>query len=603
MTTKVQPPIPTQDESFERYSIRAHQALLESGLEPDERSQLVRYAWHQHRGLTEAEEVAQKTFDPEKYRYVPDVVVFAEHETVDKQGRPRKYGLKELAQIVRDNNARVTSRGVFPAISDGHTSNPGDAVKRDPEILGWSGPCRLGIVDRKKPVWGILTDEYHIKEACPILDRKPRRSVELWTFRNGAEMHFDPVAAIGAEAPRLPLPMRYSIGASVANDEQDAPTLDKYSVSQIEGGEVEKYTYTSSVEKYDAVGGGAATSFGAATSSGGFAYPGAGSTNLKKWDGGKAKGKPTKYAETPVTGANSMGGTDTQQIAREVVSFLAQTPEFQWVREQMQSMANEPAPGNEGIDELAAASPGEPGAGDATPSAPGPGAAPEGQANPDDDLSDIIDKVGADGGEPEASETEEPEEEEGGEGQPSPFPPKKTPEEKDSMAAYTQKEIDGIVEKYSALQASHDALMADRMRDIARLEAVEKSNAELTKSRSDAFRRMKVRELAEKYELNADEETQKWCYSSNAQAGDDNAFEQFCGFVEKYAAKHVVNHDLPNGTAMATETDNGEVEKFEAALRPELMKVHGEYVASGKDTNYAEERSIAIERLRARQGK
>lgn len=715
MTTQTENiPIPEPTESFEHYSIRALGSLMNSGMEPDEKNQLVRYTWNQHRGLTEEQALAQRTFDKDKYRYVPDVVVFAEHETVDKQGKPRKYGLKELAQIVKDCNARVNDRGVFAAISDGHTSNPGDAVKRDPQILGWAGPYRLGVSGRKNPVWSILADEYHIKEASPILDRKPRRSVELWTFRNGQEMHFDPIAAIGAEAPRLPLPMRYSTvnlnGAEVEKYTYDA-TVDMYmskthqeakkvadkrfddaepssepsdkrvvasraeevrahladkshpvntSKKVVSSGKYGKHfdnpessglspkdhlkmvglhhssaemhkfrknkeaedfhrkqaskhaaEYAKSIsppdidisklslasnstpEQYDAcggapgggVGGGSPSSFG---SSGGssFAYPGSGSTFVKSHGGGKAK--KTKYAETPTsgspnlspsTGASSMD--NPSDLAKQVVAFLVQTPEFQWVREHMSEDMNQPAPGNESLDELAAAPPGEPGAGDATPPAPVPGATQP--APQQEDLSDVIDKVG--GGEPPA-ETE-PDGDESGPSANEPPPKKPEDKEKFSMANANDQ---ATVEKYAALQASHDSLMQEHTRTCARLEVLEKS-------RSDAQRTMKLRELAGKYQIDADAEAEKFLYSKGASASDSE-FDTFCNFVEKYAAQKVVNHSLPSGDAPTSEDPNGEqTEKYQAALRSELLKVHGEIVASGKPSNYAEELAIAKQRL------
>lgn len=584
-TTKPNIPVPEQGESFERYSIRALSELRDSGLDPDERNQLVRYTWHQHRGLTEEEQVAQKTFDKNKYVYVPDVCVFAEHETVDKQGKPRKYGLKELAQIVRDCNSRAADRGVFAAISDGHTSNPGDANKRDPQILGWTGPCRLGVAGRKNPVWCILTDEYHIKEAAPILAGKPRRSVELWTFRNGAQMHFDPVAAIGAEAPRLPLPMRYSMANVGCGVE---PELSKYSVESHDGCEVEKYTYSASVEKYD----GACGAPAAAPSSGAsFATPGAASTHVMQHDGGKPKKRPVKYAETPnkpvvkPTGDKPMG--DATELAREVVQFLSQTPEFQWLREKMQEESNEAAPGNKSLDELAAAPPGTPEPDGLPPTGQEPGPAPQ-----DDDLSDIIDKVGGDKGVPTPPESSEPDGDEEAEDEPEkkPFPPQKQPEEKNAMAYSNENDGNAIVEKYTQLQASHDTLMSEHARTCARLEVLEKS-------RTDAHRKMRINELAQKYQINADEEATKWCYSMGS-AEADESFDKWVGFVEKYAAQKVQNYDLPSGDVPATEDPNGEQsEKYQAALRTELLKVHNQFVASGKPSNYAEEMKIAKERL------
>lgn len=303
--------------------------------------------------------------------------------------------------------------------------------------------------------------------------------------------------------------------------------------------------------------------------------------------------------------SNGGGGGSTSpdaiELAKEVVGFLKQTPQFQFLDELMAQQGGAAMPGNASIDDLAAAPPGAPGAEDATPSAPGPSGppepAPEGAAPTDagggapgqeDDLSDIIDQVGDEGGgqppphaEPDGDETATPQ-----------------PKEKDSMS-YAQPQ-GGLVEKYTALQSSHEKAMAELMRANARIDALEKSNADLMKSRADAHRRMKIGELAGKYQLNEEEETQRWLFSNNANAGNDGDFDAFCTVIEKYAARQVENHTLPEGSLAPTEQPVDSAEKYAAECRPELMKVHAEFVASGKDPDYAAEMAVVRERLAAR---
>lgn len=205
------PLAPRDGESLERFTVRAHQALGASIKDPDKRNALIRRAWEQTKGPTEAERLARQTFDPQRYQVVRDVCVFTEHAIRDEEaGTERRFDARELAKIVRNCNERIVDAGAFPAISDGHTSDPDDEHQRDPDILGYSGGFRLGQIGRKEPRWAIFHDEYRAKDSIGTLNRKPRRSVELWTYSDTGRSHFDPIAALGATAPRLPLPVKFS---------------------------------------------------------------------------------------------------------------------------------------------------------------------------------------------------------------------------------------------------------------------------------------------------------------------------------------------------------------------------------------------------------
>ena len=199
-------PVPEQNESLERYTIRCSQVLPD--MDPDQFNRAVWDTWRKYRGPTDEEKIAGQYFSPEKYRVVPSVCVFAEHQTTTAKGEPRNYDLDYLSRIVAGNNDRIADVGAFPALAEDHTSNPGDPNPRDPQILGYAGNYRLGRIGRKEPRWAVFQDEYQLKDSATVLDRKPRRSVELWTFKDG-RAHFDPIAALGAEAPRIALPMRY----------------------------------------------------------------------------------------------------------------------------------------------------------------------------------------------------------------------------------------------------------------------------------------------------------------------------------------------------------------------------------------------------------
>lgn len=200
---------PQRGESQERFTIRAHRALAKIVTDPHERNEIVWNAWRRSLGLSDEEKIAQKSFAPDKYDCSRNQCVFAEHETIDGSGQAKKYGLLDLAKIVRHGNERIADVGAFSALADGHTPNP-EEQRAAPSILGYAGPYRLGMIGYKKPRWAIFADEWHLKTAKPILEGKPRRSVELWHFKTTGKSHFDPIAAVGAEAPRLPLPQRFT---------------------------------------------------------------------------------------------------------------------------------------------------------------------------------------------------------------------------------------------------------------------------------------------------------------------------------------------------------------------------------------------------------
>ena len=198
---------PLPGESPERFTIRAHRSLASRVPDHERRNAIVRAAWEKSRGNPQTEQ-ARKLFSPDRYEVMRDVCVFAEHEAGDGKGGSRKFDARELAKIVRNCNERIEDVGAFPAIADGHTSD--DASEPEPEIIGYAGNFRLGQIGNKNPRWAIFCDEYRAKECLQKFASKPRRSVELWTYSDSGRSHFDPIAALGASSPRLPLPMRFA---------------------------------------------------------------------------------------------------------------------------------------------------------------------------------------------------------------------------------------------------------------------------------------------------------------------------------------------------------------------------------------------------------
>jgi len=289
-------PRPTRTDSFESYAIRTHAALSKAGMQdPDRRNEIVNQHWSAVRGMTPAEQVSRSSFSPQQFHKRPQVCIFAEHETTDREGKPRKYGLRELVSIVRECNDRATDKA-FAGLSEYHTPDPElEPNKPSPGLLGYYGAYRLGMIGRANPRWAIFADEYQLREAVPTLRKRPRRSVELWTYKDGKQF-FDPIASLGAEAPRLPLPVKFS------SFHRDGAVVERYSMEAP------------------------------------ASYPGGGSTHVKKFQ----------------AGAQQMALA--QEDIAAILDALSQTPQFQFLDSQMQQ-AQGPAAGGE---ELFAAGPEEP---------------------------------------------------------------------------------------------------------------------------------------------------------------------------------------------------------------------------------------------------
>jgi len=538
-------PVPNDGETLTQYTIRC--AGLADGMDPDDFNNVVWSTWKQSKGPTKEELLAERYFSPDKYHHEPGVCVFAEHKTTTANGKKRTYKLRDLANIVSCQNERISDVGAFPAISDGHTSNPGDANPRDPEILAYAGNYRLGRIGRDKPRWAIFQDEYQMNSAKPSLDKKPRRSVELWSFSDG-RAHFDPIAAIGAEAPRLPLPQRFS-------------------TFRHEGAEIERYSFQAS--------------------GGAFGSPGAGSTHVMT--GPKTKkpvskdtyaiddeakqnsAGPVGTAQPPV----SLGDTEMPRLApedlQEIVAAIAETPQFKFITELMER-EQLGAPGTDEEDL-------------------GVEIEEEQEAPVDeDDMSDIESILGSDDeeeeeftppggeladgiGEPPVDELEDEEPE---------------PEEKLGMA-YSQKNEDAAtVEKYTKLQSSHDRLLQDAAKMSDRIAHLERVNA-------DNGRRRKIDELKGQFGdfIDVEDECKATLYSLGASM-DNEQFDKHIASVEKYAERAAKSSVyIPTGDAPMAETSGPEKYSEAQAVSKRAIQIATTRRNKGETIDYDEAMTLA----------
>lgn len=551
-------PIPDPKDSYERFAIRAHRELMSRVKDPDERNTIVRYQWDRNRGPLHEDEIAKQAFARDRYEHKPDVCVFAEHEAIDGNGEHRNYDLKEMARIARSCNTRIRDYDGFSPISDGHTPEP-DEDRPEPEVLGYSGPFRLGMIGREKPRWAIFADEWHMKHTADRLAGKPRRSVELWTFKNDpSKTHFDPIAAIGSETPRLGLPV-------------------KFRRQEYEGATVERYQF-------------------AAPAAGAPALPGGGNTHIKKF----AKEESTSML--------------TNEDLSQLMSALMETPQFQYIDQMMRSdereaIEEEVEPegyahdeelmlegeeerggGNfDNFDEVPGEGIGEeplPPRADAPELAGGKAAVEE---EVDEDVADLADLIV-----PPEEEEEMPymrQKHTRGGGATNGRPAKNGRPTKSETVAVT---------RYRRLEEAHNRLVAEHGQMAKHFHASQRKA-------SDAERTAAVLQLASEYPefVDVDAELDTVLYSRKSEMSDE-AFGQHLAIVQKYAQKSDMvarsqRPDLPMGSlARAGRPADAQSEKYAADLATEAVRLHTKAVNAGKTGyTYSDAREEAAKKLEA----
>jgi hypothetical protein len=294
---------PNRGESYREFVYRAHQALMPAIPSWEARNKAVWDAWDHSNG-NPIRETAQQYFAKDCSRFVPDVCYFMEHETIGSDGQPVKYSFNELADICEEQNSRCDTHN-YSAISDRHNRRMPMVVpqgmkvpeSQEPQIVGYAGAARLGMVGNQQPKWAVFMDEHHLASGVDVLNQKRRRSVEINRFKDSRRPYFDPIAALGADSPRLPLPV-----AQYSSDGDQNHLVDYYESPVMVGS--------------------------------GNAYIPAMGDPKKRVDqyGDQPQMQPHQQPQTEPEGS-------PMQISQEdvvaIVQAIQQTPEFQWVREQM----------------------------------------------------------------------------------------------------------------------------------------------------------------------------------------------------------------------------------------------------------------------------
>jgi hypothetical protein len=224
-------PEPLATESQSDYLARGHSALANEYPDTDQRNAILFDTWRKHRGEGELEKKAFSKFGDDRFVLVRDVPVFAEHEISGRDGKPSKYDRAALQAVCDRCNHRIADTGDFAAITNGHT--PTDEQRAAgaamPDVIGFSGPFRLGMIGNKTPRWAIFADEHHFKDRYDNTRRLPRRSPEVWLEERMENRFIDPIAALGAETPRLDMGLRFARTA-------DGRSVEKYAAACAPGG-------------------------------------------------------------------------------------------------------------------------------------------------------------------------------------------------------------------------------------------------------------------------------------------------------------------------------------------------------------------------------
>lgn len=327
-------PTPTADESQSDFASRCHDALSGEYPETDQRNKVCFAQWRDSRGRTDGvERKAREKFGNEKFVKVTDVPVFAEHVSEDKDGNKIVYDKAALELIAARCNDRILDTADFAPLTLGHTPTEDEIASgaEMPEIGGYAGNFRLGMIGNRKPRWAIFQDEYHHAEDAARLQKHPRRSVEIWTEDRMEDRFFDPIAALGAETPRLDMGMAYARRPNAV------------------GKLVKKYAAPRTKVRYAAV----ASAPGAMTSPKKFGSNGQGKApydptksvlrpdkaieNKKRHASDGSGAPPAQPAGAPNPESGTGGGfTMTPDDAQMVVNAIEQLPWVMWVKEKME---------------------------------------------------------------------------------------------------------------------------------------------------------------------------------------------------------------------------------------------------------------------------
>ena len=322
--------------------------------------------------------------------------------------------------------------------------------------------------------------------------------------RNGDPSYFDPIATLGADSPRLPLPVaRYQ-----STQESDVECVGVYSIS------------SSETERYMMDG------------MGGFSGVGQGNTFIP---GSMQK---DRY-EPPQQPQGMQPGTGTSQLmpddVKAIVNAIMQTPQMQWVAEQMEA-------GMGSGSQMAQQNPMQ-----QQPQAQMPGPMPSQYAAP----------VASPMSSPTMYSQQNPVQYSAGDSQ----------EDEVDRERYAQIENELIEsrDRYSQLMAQNETLANAHKELFQQHASLHKRFIEQEQRLVDADRYSQIKSLHDRYDLiDTDTEAERCLYSKGSKMTDEE-FTAHLSYVEKYAAKAQNRPPvgmIPDGVAPSRPVDSAMEEKI-----------------------------------------
>ncbi|MDB5345310.1 MAG: hypothetical protein JWP89_3687 [Schlesneria sp.] len=226
--------VPMAGETQPQFFARASRALQRQIPSVNRRTIEILRIWKLSSNDKDLRDKAAAMFPKAKFVHFGPRCIFLEHTvpaSVDTQQPEITYGQQELQQLVDWANYRIRNSDNFAVISDGHTPSQDEKAKGAgmPSPLGYSGPFYLGQLGDVDPLWAIYADEWVHRDDVPRFEKLQRRSPEVWASEPMSQRTLDPIAALGAETPKLDCGMNLYARAS------DGQLVMRYSAATLPG--------------------------------------------------------------------------------------------------------------------------------------------------------------------------------------------------------------------------------------------------------------------------------------------------------------------------------------------------------------------------------
>lgn len=201
-------PTPMVGEAQAAFYLRAMRVLRKRVPSINRRTLEVLRLWRESDGDRDLRDKAAAQFPAELFQCFSPRCLFVEHTvpaSLDGQFPELHYGRDELQQMVDWANYRIRNADTFSVLADGHTPTQAELVQGRPmpEVLGYVGPFYLGQLGDVNPRWAIYAEEWVHRADLPQYEKRQRRSPEVWVGEPIERRTMDPIAALGAETPRL----------------------------------------------------------------------------------------------------------------------------------------------------------------------------------------------------------------------------------------------------------------------------------------------------------------------------------------------------------------------------------------------------------------